>query len=271
MFSQGHLIWIGISFSLIAGIIAFLRAKRPPMQRVLQVCLLLSLVSETVKVLSVIQIVPIVTPEVTDGVFSYVETGAWAPYMEMDHLPFELCSLQIPFMAAALFTHDALTRKRILALMYPTTLIGGLLGIVLAYIVRSDASALELFGSPHVWQYFLYHSMIVALGIWIGMADDSGVVFSDIASMLVMLVALDALSFYLNSALSTPAYVNDELVGLTHGTNFFSSYINPLGLTLTEKWQWISYLGIRLIIGAVLIVLVFLPLLRKKAPEQFEG
>ena len=52
--------------------------------------------------------------------------------MEMAHLPIELCSLMIVFLAAALVIRDGVWRERLLTLMYITGTSGGLLGIVLA-------------------------------------------------------------------------------------------------------------------------------------------
>ena len=37
--------------------------------------------------------------------------------------------------------------------------------------------------------------------------------------------------------------------------NYFSSYVNPLGLVLTEKWQWIAYLAVRAVLALTLVIL----------------
>ena len=67
---------------------------------------------------------------------------------------------------------------------------------------------------------------------------------------------MDFLTFYLNSIFSQPVYVNEKPVGLVYRANFFSSYVNPLGIVLTEKWQWILYLLIRMILVLVLTYLL---------------
>ena len=78
--------------------------------------------------------------------------------------------------------------------------------------------------------------------------------------MIAAVVILDCVSLYLNSMLSVPAYQNGRLMGLEYAVNFFSSYNNPLGITVTEKWQYLIYLAIRIIMAAFMIVLVYLPL-----------
>ncbi len=78
---------------------------------------------------------------------------------------------------------------------------------------------------------------------------------------------MDLPTFYLNSVFSSEVYLHDEVVGVTHRINFFSSYVNPLGLILTEKWQWIVYLTLRAACAAAAVVLLYLLLLRKEAGE----
>ena len=264
LFSPGHLIWLALSACLIVGgIIACLRI-RPSMTRILTVCFGLALLSETVKVLSVIQIVPIVSPVVEGGQLVYQPAGSFTPYMEADHMPFELCSFQIPLIGIARFAKSERLRQRVLALIYPTAMIGAFLGLVLAYMVRDYTSTLAMFTDPHAYQYFLYHSMLITLGAYIAISPESGVGFSSWKDALIMLIPFDVASFYLNSLLATPVYVNNELAGISHATNFFSSYINPLGIPITEKWQWMVYLVIRIVLTLTLITLFFLPLKRKK-------
>ena len=75
-----------------------------------------------------------------------------------------------------------------------------------------------------------------------------------------MLIALDLPTFYLNSIFSQAVYVAEEPVGLVYRTNFFSSYVNPLGLVLTEKWQWLVYLAVRMALaGALIALMLWLP------------
>lgn len=77
---------------------------------------------------------------------------------------------------------------------------------------------------------------------------------------------MDIPTFYLNSIFSQPVYEAGKPTGIFYRTNFFSSYVNPLGLALTEKWQWLLYLLIRLGLASALIALLLLAAsLRKRA------
>ncbi len=170
VFSLGHCIWIGISMVLIAGGLLYCLRTRPELDRMIRVCFVLALVSECVKVFSVMKIVPMVNPVITEQnglmVISYVPSGEYTPMMGLEHLPLELCSLQILFMGLCCVIRDE-TKKHILyAIMYPTGVIGALLGIVMATVTAYIHTPAEYFLSARVWQYFLFHSMVVCLSIY---------------------------------------------------------------------------------------------------------
>ena len=260
MYSTGHLIWIGISAILIVGGLLTIRIRKPTLEQVLKACLIVGVVSEVTKVFSVTSILPVVTPEIVTteagSVLTYVPIGKYSPYMKMEHLPLELCSLMIVFLIAALLLKNGIWRSRLLALMYITGTIGGLMGILLSFIATEYTSTAAFLLAPRAWQYFLYHSMVVTLGLYLGFEYNGGVSLKFWKSTMIGLLLLDMPTFYLNSILSQAAYVNGEPVGILYRTNFFSSYVNPLGLVLTEKWQWLVYLGIRLALATALITLM---------------
>ena len=232
MYSTGHLIWIGISAVLIIGGFFAIRVRKPTLDQVLKACLIVGVVSEVTKVFSVTSILPMVTPEIaateSGQALTYVPIGQYTPYLKMEHLPLEMCSGTI----------------------------GGLMGILLSYIATEYNSAAEFLLAPRAWQYFLYHSMVVTLGLYLGFEYNGGVSLWHWKSTMIGLLLLDLPTFYLNSVFSQPAYLNGEPVGILYRTNFFSSYVNPLGLVLSEKWQWFAYLGIRLLLATALITLM---------------
>ena len=223
---------------------------------------------ETVKIFSVSNIVPVVDAAVImqngQPVLTYIPTGEYTPILGAEHLPFELCSLQLFFMLLVILFRDQKKKQFMYAIIYPTGIIGGLMGIVLSSTAAYAGSTAEFFTSPRMWQFFLSHSMIVSMGIYVGMRSESGLTFRKWRTAVSSLIILDIPSFFINSVLSNTIYVNDKLIGVTHRINFFSSYVNPLGIVLTEKWQWIVYLLIRFVLAVSLIVLVFLPFRRKE-------
>ena len=256
MFSPAHLIWIAISLALVVGGVVAVRIRKPSLDQVLKACLIAGVASEAVKVFSVMNILPMVAPSVSGGELAFTPVGQYSPYIEMAHLPLELCSLMLVFLAAALMLKDGIWRERLLTLMYITGLIGGTMGILLAYITSEYTTVRDYFSSPRVWQYFLYHAMVVFLGIYLGFVRDSHISVKSLKTTMLGILVMDVPTFYVNSIFSEPVYVAEKPVGLVYRTNFFSSYVNPLGLVLTEKWQWIVYLCVRLALATALIALM---------------
>lgn len=266
MFSAGHLIWICVSLGLIvAGTIAC-QIRKPNEDTLLKVCLATGALSEAIKLFSVMRILPMVEIAVKGEALEYLYAGQYTPYLEMADLPFELCSLQIAFIAIMLFSKTPVWRSRLRALIYVTGMIGGLLGIVLAQVTVDYSTVREYFTSARIWQFFLYHSMVVTLGLYMGFGPDSDVSLRSLRSAMGLLLMMDIPTFYLNSIFSQPVYEAGKPTGILYRVNFFSSYVNPLGLALTEKWQWLLYLFIRLGLAFALIaLLLFLASLRNKA------
>ncbi|MBR4471667.1 MAG: YwaF family protein [Erysipelotrichaceae bacterium] len=267
MFSTGHLIWIAISIVLIVAGIFLCKKKKPTMRRMTSLCLLLAIISEVIKFLSVIEIVPIVEQVVENGVLVYQETGKYAPYLQAEHMPFELCSLQIPFMFLSLIVKDDKWRKRIWSLMYGTSIIGGTMAVFLSSIAPEFTDTISFLTAPRAWQFFLYHAMIIVQGVYIGMSEEADMHFKDMKWMIILTLVLDCVSFYMNSIMSVPFYNGDELMGIAYDINYFSSYNNPLGIVFDEKWKWLLYLLVRIGIAILLIPVVYSPLLMKKTKK----
>ena len=269
MYSTGHLIFIGISLVLIIFGVSMCRRYRPPVEKLIQLCFLLSLFFEAAKILTVIRIIPVVEPAVENGVLIYRGTGAFAPYIEREHLPFELCSLQIVFMFLELIVSSPVWKKRLLSFMYGTTIVGGMMALLFSSIAPEFETAAAFLTAPRAWEFYLYHSMIIVLGIAIGMDREVNLNFWDCRWMAVILIALDCCMFYVNSIMSIPYYQGDTLIGMGYAINYFSSYDNFFGIVMDTKMKWFGWLLFRIVLGAALTALVYLPLTGRKtdAPE----
>ncbi len=71
----------------------------------------------------------------------------------------------------------------------------------------------------------------------------------------------------MNSIMSIPYYQGDNLVGMGYAINYFSSYNNPLGIVMSTKKAYFTYLLIRIAIALVLLPLIYLPLKFKKKEQ----
>ena len=274
MFSTGHLIWIGISVVLIAGGLFYCLRRRPPLRRILYVCFIIGIASELIKVLSAIQIVPMVDPAIVEQggapAVEWIPTGEYTPYLAMEHLPLELCSLYLVFLLLSLVVKHERWKRGLYAVMFASGVLGGFMGIVMSSIAGDYDSTAAFFTSVRAWQFFLFHAMVVMSSLYLGFCEESGLQFADWKKAILGLLMLDIPTFYINSVFSSEVYMHDQVVGVSHRINYFSSYVNPLGLVLTEKWQWIVYLLGRDVLAFSLIVLLFL-LLKGKKVKRIDG
>ena len=260
MFSAGHILLLMICLFLGGGGILYCVNAKPPIERVLFVCMILCFISEVVKILGNIEIVPVMEMVVENGALVYRPTGVFTPYLEAEHLPFELCSYQLFFIPIALYMKRTKWRRRLFDFLYTTCVIGGVMGLLFYFPTTEVSSFLGFFTSVNLWRSFLYHTMLVVLGIYIGVSKECSIRFQDVRWTIFFVLLLDSASFYMNSMMATPYYQGDELMGVAKAINYFNSYNNPLGIIMSNKGQWLIYLGIRILLALSLMILVNLPL-----------
>ncbi len=264
MYSIGHIFFILISLCLTLAGSLLHRKWNPPLERMLKICLITGSVFEIIKAFSVMKMIPVVEPVVEKGSLIYRETGTYAPYIEAEDLPFELCSLQLVFIFAALITTNPVWRRRLYAVIYGMALIGGLLAIFLSYIAPLYDSTRSFLLSPRAWEFYLYHSMLLVLAVAIARDPRCGLCFGDWRWLWITCAFLAFLSHYVNSIMSVPVYRGEELAGLTYSVNFLSSSRNPLGILMSEKWHVMLYLFLRGILATISMWIIYLPFLRKR-------
>ncbi len=270
MYSTGHIFFIVISLILIAFGVYMVKTRKPPIRKLLKMALLISVCLEVIKVFAIIRVVPVVELAVENGRIVYHQTGAFTPYMQGEHMPLDLCSLQIIFFFFALRAKSDKWKKIIYSAIYGTAIIGGVLAIFLSSIAPDYSTAGAFLLSPRAWEFFFYHVLIIVVAIAIAMDKECDLHFRDLKWMAVVTVALDFFSFYLNSIMSVPYYQGDELMGIGYAVNYFSTYNNPLGITMSNKEQYFIYLFIRIALAAVIIPLVYLPFLRRDKKREQE-
>ena len=88
MYSAGHIIFIIISLVMIAIGVYICKKKQWPLDSVIKACFFIAVICEAIKVLTVIDIQPIVQETIENGEIIYRETGKYSPFIEYSHLPF---------------------------------------------------------------------------------------------------------------------------------------------------------------------------------------
>ena len=155
MFSFYHILWLILCALLITISVVMLKKYRPSLKQVLTIACVVSVCSELIKTISMIQIVPS-----SDGTMFF-------PYLELQHLPLHLCSIQILMIFYCRFAKESSTKEAILAFMYPTCIAGAFLALMMPSIFNATIEVTQCFTHPIAYQYFLFHSMLIILGLWI--------------------------------------------------------------------------------------------------------
>lgn len=264
MYSERHLIFIFISFLMIFLGVYYCEKKKIPTERVIWVSFFICIICEIAKIFCVIKMVPIVELTVENGTLIYNNTGKFYPYIESMHLPYELCSFQMLFLFLARIIKNEKWKRRIYSLIYATALIGGFLAIFLSYIPNEYGTTKEFLTTVRVWEFYTYHATIIISAIAIARDKKYAPRFSDIKWTSIIIILFDIPSFYVNSIFSVPLYSNEKLIGLTHSLNHFSSFANPLGISVTTKSQYLLYLLIRFIAGFLCVLIVYVPFLKER-------
>ena len=155
-------------------------------------------------------------------------------------------------------------RESVLAFMYPTCLLGAIMALAMPSIFTTSIPVEKAFVSMISYQFFIFHAMLIALALIIAMSGEVKWEKKHIKTTLLITFVLGFVSIYVNSILASPTYVDGKLVSVDFWPNFFFTYQNPIGLHLTEKWQWLLYLAIIACLTIVLVTICYLPLIRKK-------
>ena len=214
----------------------------------------LAALSEVVKILTYAQMVP-----TADGT-------AMNMFIERRHLPLHLCSIQIFLIFYARFSESLRNRETILAFMYPTCIAGAASALLLPSIFSADVAPAAAFTSPIAYQFFIYHSMLIVLGIYIARSGEVELTFKRFWPTLAIFYAFGFISLYLNSAFAYATYSGTELLSVENTPNFFFTFRTPIGIALTEIWQWYVYIAILAVLAFLLIGAFFLPFRNK--PEK---
>ncbi len=252
MFSIQHIIWIVISVAAIVLGIIVLKKKKPTLRQVLTSACVVCVASELVKVFSCLQLVPS-----ADGSILY-------PYLELQHLPLHLCSIQLVFIFWCRFGRGTAAENRtkqfLLQFMYPTCAIGAPFAIILPSIFNTTISVSQAFTHPIAYQTFLYHAMLIVLGMYIPMSGEVKFSWKTYAKTMGFLGLIFFAQIYLNSLFADVTYVNGKLSAVNYVTNFFFVFKTPIGIALNTKLAWMVYVAILVALAFLLVWLLYLPL-----------
>ena len=256
MFTINHFIWLAICATIITASMLLLKKYKLPLKTVLTIACVVAALSEIVKVFSSIELVAS-----ADGTKMY-------PYIKMQHLPLHLCSLQILFIFYARVAKEGKKKEILYAFMYPSCVLGAFFALVLPSIFTATVPVERAFTHLLPYQFFLYHSMLVILGLYIPISGEVRLKTKHYFTTLAFLGIVAFLSLYINSMVAAPVYEAGQLVSLEYIPNFFFTYETPIGLALTELWHWHLYLIVLLLLAVSLIAVFYIPFFVRDKKEK---
>ena len=152
--------------------------------------------------------------------------------------------------------------------MYPTCSIGAAIALFVPTILSDAEGVSRAFTDPHVYEYFLYHTMLVILGLYILLGREVNLRPKHYGSSITILCVLAFFSLYLNSIFASPTYVAGELISVDFVPNLFFTAAPPIDIPLTEIWHWYIYLAIIALLAIGLMTLLYIPVFRRAAKER---
>ncbi|MBR3532989.1 MAG: YwaF family protein [Clostridiales bacterium] len=246
MFSVNHCIWMFICLVIVVISVLLLKKYRPPLKSVLTWAVIVSMISEAIKIGSVAKMIPVSS---SDSVI---------PYITVNHMPLHICSLMIFLILYARFASDKKKVDSVLTFMYPTCILGGLGAIVFPSIFSTTISASQAFIHPVAYQTFLYHVMLMVLGIYIKLCGEVPMSRRSFTGSLTAYYMLMLLSVYVNSLLAVPAYENGTVSHLEFAPNFLFTVKSAVPfVNLNSKTGWLIYMLVYALCGVVSFALLF--------------
>ena len=254
MFSVNHIIWTVICTVISIISIIYIQKTKPSFKTMVNICFAIGIVSEVIKIFSVIELVPI------------AGGSGFYPYLETRYLPLHLCSLQIILFAyLKINKRNNETTYNIISFMYPCCVIGGLLAIIMPSIFNTSISVDQAFTHPLAYQTFLYHTMLIVFGIYLLNNNEIRLKTDGYKKALIIIFVLGFIAININSVFTTPVYENNILLAVEGTTNFFFTAVPPIPIAISNKWQWILYILVIALLAILLIGILYLPIyLREK-------
>ena len=211
MFSLNHFLWLLICICLIVLLLYVFKIKKISFNHVLIILVITCFISEFVK--NSVNMIAIDETNITKGFI-----------LDPNDLPFHLCSIQMFFfIALKFFVKNEKTKDTLLGFMIPTLLIGGIMAIFIPTVGTS-------FKNVQVYQYFLYHMMIIFFAIYCLENKIVDYKWTHLKQNLIIMVFLAFFALWINSMLS----------GVIESPNFFYITRPPMEnlplLNLNNGW-----------------------------------
>ena len=180
LLSAAHVIFLAGTMIIAIAAAVFLSGKIGFSKKLVWVCLVIGLLCEMEKI------------------FFFMEGSADGYRLPAEHIPLNLCPFQIFLIFALAVSQDIKKRGLLISYMYPTMFAGGFLGMLLPSVLFLGYHGVFDFST---YRYFLFHGMVVFLGLYLYLSKPVEFNIKSFASSLaclslVMLVIVWANAFF---------------------------------------------------------------------------
>lgn len=144
MFTTNHFIWLAIAITIIVGLLLLSKYKKLKYNFVLNLVFFVCVGCELIKIFS-----------------NMKDAYGGGKVLDPGDLPFHLCSVQLFFMFfLKVVVKNESTKEKLLCFMAPIMLVGGLMALLIPTVGVK-------FTKPQVYEFFIYHSMIIFFSLYI--------------------------------------------------------------------------------------------------------
>ncbi len=242
---------------LIAVSLILLKKFKPSEKTVFTIAAVICLLSEFAKIYAVTRMLPM-----ADG-------SGYVPFFERRELPLHLCSIQIFFIFyIRFFAKEGEKKQKILGFMFPSMILGSFFALLLPSVFNV-VPVEKAFTSLQVYQTFIYHAMLMVLGIYIYVKHFSEWKTKNYLYTLGLLFGFSVASIYVNSLLAYLTFDSaHQYASIEKMSNFFFVVKTPIGIPLNEKWQWLIYIIILIVLAFILVGAFYIPAFRRDLKER---
>ncbi|MBO5736323.1 MAG: YwaF family protein [Clostridia bacterium] len=183
LFGTRHIVFIIISFVLMAGLYIF--SRKLSIKQCAKILLYVGIVSEIIKIFYYIY-------ANENKVYDPLTGATFNGVLPKSDLPFHLCSIQILFILVVNLTTNEKLRRFIFSFMIPSCLIGGIAAILIA---TDSSRSVPLISA----QYFLYHIAISTFALRLLTDKEMKWRLPDMLNCFKFLLVIMFFAFYINS------------------------------------------------------------------------
>jgi uncharacterized membrane protein YwaF len=239
-YSVQHLAFLAVLWPIAVILAIHFSKKYGYTKKVVWSCLILGILCELEKI-----------------VFFMEDTG-YGFRFPAEHLPFNLCPMQIFFISALAFSECHKKCKVLISFMYPALVGGAFVGMVIPSAAFNFHGLMDF----ATYRYFFYHAMLIFLGLYLYMSKPIQFSIISFGYAFVSMLIVAIFGVWINA-----------FFGWNPETNFCFLVRPPSeGLPILNMNNgWLGYMAGQMLVCLVLFSLCYLPVFIRDVPKLIKS